>query len=106
MHTATLEVTETDDVSRLALRREVVAGPDNHVDVVMVPPGGEIGVETHADADETLLVLAGAGEAVVDGERTPVHAGSIVYIPRGAPHNVHNRGPATLRLYAVHAASD
>jgi mannose-6-phosphate isomerase-like protein (cupin superfamily) len=105
MRTATIEVAETDHVPSLALRREVMAGPENHVDVIMVPPGGEIGVETHADADETLLVLAGAGEAVVDGERTRVHAGSVVYIPRGTSHNVHNRGPATLRLYAVHAAS-
>jgi mannose-6-phosphate isomerase-like protein (cupin superfamily) len=105
MDAATLEVIETDHAASLALRREVVAGPEAHVDVVMVPPGGEIGAETHADADETLLVLAGAGEAVVDGERLPVRAGSVVYIPRGTRHNVHNRGPATLRLYAVHAAT-
>jgi mannose-6-phosphate isomerase-like protein (cupin superfamily) len=105
MDAATLEVIETDHAASLALRREVVAGPESHVDVVMVPPGGEIGAETHPDADETLLVLAGAGEAVVDGERTPVRAGSVIYIPRGTRHNMHNPGPATLRLYAVHATA-
>jgi mannose-6-phosphate isomerase-like protein (cupin superfamily) len=105
MEAATIEVIETDHEASLALRREVVAGPEAHVDVIMVPPGGEIGVETHTEADETLLVLAGRGEAVIDDERTPVRAGSVVYIPRGARHNVHNRGPATLRLYAVHATA-
>lgn len=104
MDTATLEVIETDHATSLAVRREVVAGPGTHVDVVTVPPGGEIGVETHADADETLLVVAGTGEADLDGERTPVRVGSVIFIPRGIRHNVRNRGAAALRLYAVHAA--
>lgn len=105
MNTGTLEVVDTDHATSLAVRREVVTGPNSHVDVVTVPPGGEIGVETHADADETLLVVSGTGEADLDGERTPVRVGSVVFIPRGIRHNVRNRGPVALRLYAVHAAS-
>jgi mannose-6-phosphate isomerase-like protein (cupin superfamily) len=105
MDAGTIEVIETDHAATLALRREVITGPDAHIDVVMVPPGGEIGAETHTGADETLLVVTGEGEAEVDGERMPVRVGSVVYIPRGATHNVRNLGHRALRLYAVHAAT-
>lgn len=105
MDAGTIEVIETDHATTLALRREVVAGPDAHVDVVMVPPGGEIGTETHTGTDETLVVVTGAGVAEVDGGSTPVRVGSVVYIPRGATHNVRNLGHQALRLYAVHAAT-
>jgi mannose-6-phosphate isomerase-like protein (cupin superfamily) len=104
VETASIGVIETDHAASLAFRREVVAGPETHIDAVLVPPGGEIGPETHTDADETLVVVTGVGEAELDGERTPVRAGSVVFIPRGTPHNVHNAGTAPLRLYAVHAA--
>ncbi len=100
-----MEAIETDHVPSAAVRREVVAGPSTHVDVLTVPPGGEIGPEIHAGADETLVVVAGSGEAELAGERTPVRAGSLVFIPGGTRHNVRNQGRDPLRLYAVHAES-
>lgn len=102
MDVVTTEAIDTDH-EHAARRREVVAGPTTHVDVVEVPPGGEIGEEIHADADETLVVLAGEGEVELDGERRPLRAGDLLSIPRGAPHNVRNTNGTTLRLYAVHA---
>jgi putative monooxygenase len=96
---------ENDHAGSPALRREVVSGPTAHVDVVTVLAGSELGVEVHADADETMLVVTGEGVAELDGERTPVRAGSVVFIPRGTPHNVHNPEGAPLRLYAVHAST-
>lgn len=105
MDASTMEAIETDHVLGGAERREVVAGPSSHVDVLTVPPGGEVGTEVHASADETLVVVAGCGEAELDGERTPVRAGSLVFIPCGTRHNVRNHGRGPLRLYAVHAAT-
>jgi mannose-6-phosphate isomerase-like protein (cupin superfamily) len=105
MDAPTLEAIETDHGPSTAVRREVVAGPSTHIDVLTVPPGGEVGAEVHASADETLVVVAGCGEAELDGERTPVRAGSLVFIPCGTRHNVRNQGRGPLRLYAVHAAT-
>jgi mannose-6-phosphate isomerase-like protein (cupin superfamily) len=105
MDAATIEGIDTDEGSLLAERREVVTGPATHVDVVEVPPGGQIGSETHADADETLVVVTGEGVAELDGERMPVRAGSLIFIPRGTPHNVVNPRETMLRLYAVHAST-
>ncbi|TVR22680.1 MAG: cupin domain-containing protein [Nitriliruptor sp.] len=102
---ATTEGSVTDPTGSAALRREVMTGPDSHVDVVTVPPGGEIGRETHQGADETIVVVTGTGEAELDGQRTPIRAGSLLFIPDGTPHNILNRGHRPLRLYAVHAAT-
>jgi mannose-6-phosphate isomerase-like protein (cupin superfamily) len=101
MQLSTAEATETG-YDPTARRREVIAGP-THVDLIEVPPGGEIGDETHDDVDETLVVVAGQGEAELDGDRRPLRAGCVLFIPRGAPHNVRNTDGSPLRLYAVHA---
>ena len=36
-----------------------------------ITPGGEIGEETHDHVDQVLVFVAGPGEAVLEGERTP-----------------------------------
>ena len=105
MDSATTEGSVTGLAGSATLRREVMTGPDSHVDVVTVPPGGEIGRETHRGADETIIVVTGTGEAELDGQRTAVRAGSLLFIPDGTPHNVVNLGHRPLRLYAVHAAT-
>ncbi len=105
MDSASTDGSRTDLTGRGARRHEVMAGPDSHVDVVTVPPGGEIGRELHRGADETIVVVTGTGEADLDGQRTPIRAGSLLFIPHGTPHNICNRGHRPLRLYAVHAAT-
>ena len=104
MDTAT-EGNVTDLTGSTALRREVMAGPDSHVDVVTVPCGGELGQEVHRGADETIVVITGTGEAELDGQRTPIRAGTLLFIPDGTPHNILNLGHRPLRLYAVHATT-
>ena len=105
MDDATIEGSVTGLTGSATLRREVMAGPDSHVDVVTVPPGGEIGREIHRGSDETIVVVTGTGEAELDGQPTPIQAGSLLFIPHGMPHNVRNLGHRPLRLYAVHAAT-
>ncbi len=105
MEVDTMEAIETDHVRGTAVRREITTGPSTRVDVLTVPPGGEVGAEVHSGADETLVVVAGSGEAELDGERTPVRAGSLVFVPSGTHHNVRNPARVPLRLYVVHAAT-
>ena len=51
--------------------REVVStGPHAQVVVMSIPAGGEIGEEVHADVDQVLVFVAGAGAAVLEGQRT------------------------------------
>lgn len=84
--------------------REVVAtGPHSQVVVMSIPAGGDIGEEVHADVDQVLVFVAGAGAAILDGERRPVVPSRLVFVPAGVRHNFVNTGPHDLRLYTVYA---
>jgi mannose-6-phosphate isomerase-like protein (cupin superfamily) len=83
-------------------RREVVTGPHGQVVVMTLQAGEEIGEETHDDADQILLFVEGEGEAVLDGERSPVRAEQLVLVPAGRRHNFVNTGSAPLRLISVY----
>lgn len=66
----------------------------------------EIGAATidyhvHERMDETLCVVEGEVEFVVQGERYARPAGSVAFIPRGLHHGFTNHGPAQARLLIV-----
>lgn len=86
-----------------AFRREVVTGEHSQVVLMTIQPGGEIGEEVHGDTDQTLVFVEGDGEAVLAGETSPVHAGSLSFVPAGTRHNFRNTGSGPLRLYTIYA---
>ena len=49
-------------------RQEVVTGSHSQVVLMSIPPGGEIGEETHHDVDQTLIFVDGNGNAILNGE--------------------------------------
>jgi mannose-6-phosphate isomerase-like protein (cupin superfamily) len=77
---------------------------DENCQIVMmhIPPGEDIGEETH-DADQTTFFVAGEGQAVVDGSRSKVGPNRIVVIPKGAKHNIINKGEEPMKLYTVYS---
>ena len=48
-----------------------------------IPPGQEIGEENQEDIDQTLFIVAGQGEAVLDGNITTVRQHDAVFVPAG-----------------------
>jgi mannose-6-phosphate isomerase-like protein (cupin superfamily) len=105
MDTATQEGIGTDHPASAAQRRAVIDRPDQHVDAITVLAGGELGRELHTTTDETVVVVAGYGTAELDGVRTPIGAGSVVFIPRGTAHSIRNEGRTPLRMFAHHATT-
>lgn len=84
--------------------REVVAtGPHSQVVVMSIPPGGEIGEETHETIDQVLVIVDGEADTVLDGVATPVAVNDLILVPAGTRHNVINRGPRDLRLFTIYA---
>jgi mannose-6-phosphate isomerase-like protein (cupin superfamily) len=84
--------------------REVLAtGPHAQVVVMSIPPGGEIGEETHAYVDQVLVFVSGEGVAILDGEKSVVGRDRLVLVPAGTRHNFVNTGTADMRLYTVYA---
>jgi len=67
-------------------------------------PKEEIGAEVHK-SDQFFRVEEGTGEAVLDGVRTPIRAGSAVVVPAGVNHNIINTQCPNEALYA-HCAAD
>ena len=84
-------------------RKVVATGPNTQVVVMSLPPGGEIGMETHPDVDQVLVFVSGEGAAILDGKRSKVGPGSLVQVPAGTRHNFVNTGLKDLRLYTVYA---
>lgn len=80
---------ETDDAQAAVMTLDAgraTGGPDNY----------------HAESDQWLYVIDGAGWAVVDGERVDLGAGDLVCIEAGERHEVgaSEAGPLeTLNLY-------
>jgi mannose-6-phosphate isomerase-like protein (cupin superfamily) len=77
---------------------------DELVQIVMmsIPAGEEIGEETH-DADQTTFIVSGEGQVVVDGSRTKVTENRLVVIPKGAKHNIINKGEGDLKIFTVYS---
>jgi mannose-6-phosphate isomerase-like protein (cupin superfamily) len=86
-----------------SFRRVLETGEYCQVVLMSIPPRGEIGEETHDHVDQVLVFVAGAGEAVLEGERTPIGPGRLVFVPAGTKHNFVNSGDGDLKLYTVYA---
>ncbi len=102
--------TETNDVDLMELarrndhfRRVVTTGAHQQVVVMTVPPGEEIGEETHPGIDQMLLFVDGEGTAVIEGQPSPVQPGQLVFVPGGTLHNFVNDGDRPLRLITTYA---
>lgn len=98
----------TEDVLRLAREnenfRQVLFTTERSQLVLMsLKPGEEIGEEVHEERDQVLAFADGEGEAVIEGERSPVRTGTVVIVPGGTRHNFVNTGSAPLKLFTVYA---
>jgi mannose-6-phosphate isomerase-like protein (cupin superfamily) len=85
-----------------AFRRTLETGEHAQVVVMTLQPGEEIGEETH-EGDQLLLFVNGEGEAIIEGQSSPISAGDYVFVPVGTLHNFVNTGSEPLRLVTVYA---
>jgi quercetin dioxygenase-like cupin family protein len=74
---------------------------------VRLKPGQSVGWHTTGQNEESLVVLRGQGEALLDGHPKQSLAGpGFVYIPSGTRHNVANTGQEILEyVYVVAPAA-
>lgn len=97
-----------EDIVSLAKKnhwfREVVAtGPHAQVVVMSIPPGGEIGEETHADNDQVLHLVEGSGRVMLDGQTAAFDAGDLVLVPAGTRHNFTAAADAPLKIVTTYS---
>jgi mannose-6-phosphate isomerase-like protein (cupin superfamily) len=53
--------------------------------------------------DQILLFVEGTGEAILDGERSPVDTNDLVFVKAGTRHNFVNTDARPLRLVTIYA---
>ena len=95
------------DIEHLAIksdefRRVLYTAKHCQLVVMALKPKEEIGAEVHK-LDQFFRVEEGAGEAVLDGVRTPIRSGFAVLVPAGTKHNIINTGSVPLKLYTLYA---
>ena len=83
-------------------RRVLWTGKHVQLVVMTIPPGGEIGTETHDDTDQILTFVSGVAEADVADETVKVTQGDLVAVPAGTRHNFRNTGVNPLVLYTIY----
>lgn len=84
-------------------RRVVFTGANSQLVVMSIPPGGEVGKETHKYTEQTLFFLSGTGDGELDGKTFPIGAGDAVTVVPGTEHNFRNTGETDLKIYTVYA---
>jgi mannose-6-phosphate isomerase-like protein (cupin superfamily) len=84
-------------------REVLMTGEHLQVVAMTIPPGGEIGAETHEGHDQVLFFVEGSGDAVLDGETTHVETGGFVFVHAGVHHNFVNTGEVPLRIATAYA---
>ena len=83
-------------------RQTIVTGEHSQVVVMTLQVGEDIGEETH-HGDQILFFVEGEGEAVLEGEPSPVRPNDMVFVPAGTLHNFINKGGDKLRLVTTYA---
>ena len=89
-------------VANADFRRVLYTAKHCQLVLMALRPGEEIGAEVHK-LDQFFRVEEGAGEAELDGVKTPIRAGFAVVVPAGAKHNIINTGTAPMKLYTLYA---
>lgn len=70
--------------------------------VMSIPPGGEIGEETH-HLDQFLRIEQGEGRAILDDVSHDIRDAWAVVVPAGTKHNFINTGNVDLKLYSIYS---
>jgi quercetin dioxygenase-like cupin family protein len=87
-----------DDGFRVSIGNEA-----SQVAVMVLASGASEGgpENRHTGADQWLIVVAGTGEAIVNGQKIELNTGTVVLIEAGDRHEIHcKRGPLkTVSVY-------
>lgn len=83
-------------------RHVLYTAPLSQLVLMSLPPGEEIGEETH-DLDQFIRIEAGNAVAILGGKRHDISADDAIIIPSGTRHNIVNTGTTDLKLYTVYS---
>jgi len=97
-----IQETETNE----NFRKVVFTGGKSQLVLMSIPPGGEIGEETHANVEQTLFFHSGKALAILDDVESEIVAGDVVIVTPGTKHNFKNVGTETVKVYTLYAPAN
>lgn len=72
----------------------------------MTNSNNEIGMETHP-FDQVIMIAQGNGKSILNGKKTIVETGDLIFIPKGTKHNVVNLNQNEgLKIISIYSATD
>jgi mannose-6-phosphate isomerase-like protein (cupin superfamily) len=92
-----------DTAANRYFRHVLFTGAKTQLVVMRIPPGGEVGLETHKDVEQTLFFQSGTGQASLNGKISPITAGDVVVVKPGTAHNFTNTGTDDLTIFTIYA---
>ncbi len=92
-----------DTESNTYYRHVLFTGKNSQLVVMSIPPGGEVGEETHKYTEQILYFQSGTGEAYLNDKASPVGPGDVVVVVPGTKHNFKNTGTVPLIIYTTYA---
>ena len=93
----------TDTQENTNFRKVLFTGLNSQLVVMSIPPGGEVGRETHKYTEQTLFFLSGTGKGELNGTEFPIGPGDVVVVVPGTDHNFWNTGTDDLKIYTTYA---
>ncbi len=84
-------------------RQVLENGVHTQVVIMSIPPGTDIGMETHPDNDQVLYLVAGEGKVILNGVTSPYLTGDLVLVPAGTEHNFVNTGSTDLKIITTYS---
>jgi len=84
-------------------RQVLATGKKVQVVIMSILPGGEIGSETHPDNDQTLYLVQGSGQVVLDGQAADFNSGDLVVVPAGTLHNFITKGSEPMKIITTYS---
>lgn len=93
---------EEETLGNTDYRRVLYTAEGTQLVLMSIPPGVEIGEETHR-LDQFIRIDQGEASVILNGEKHVLADGDAVIIPRGVTHNVINSGKEELKLYTLYS---
>jgi len=84
-------------------RQVLATGGKVQIVIMSIPVGTEIGSETHPDNDQTLMLISGTGQVVLDGKADDFETGDIVLVPAGTEHNFITKGDTPMKIVTTYS---
>lgn len=95
-----IEWTEHPRIKNVFMKTLLTAddNPLAAINLVKVPPGGEVTRHIHPKEVESIYVLSGQSTLILDETEVPFNAGQAVAIPIGLEHGLRNEGPEAVEI--------